>query len=136
MSCPDDSSTLEEEEAQHPEPQTMDTEPEWGEESEDGARQTDQEDEVEPNRWWHPQDWEAVMEGSEGLVYDDPQLDSNTMVMEVDGPQRPALLPHTPRHAAPHMLGLPIEHIPPLEVAITHRDAVEVHVDEAELDNL
>ena len=51
VSCPDDSSMSEEEEAQHPEPQTMDTEPEWEEESEDGARQTDPEEEVEPNRW-------------------------------------------------------------------------------------
>ena len=71
VSCPDDSSTLEEEEAQHPEQQTMDTEPKWEEESEDRARQTDLEEEAEPNRWWHLQDWEAVMEGSERLAYDD-----------------------------------------------------------------
>ena len=56
VSCPDDSSTSEEEEVQHPEPQTTDTEHEWGEESEDGARQTDHEEEVEPNRWQHPWD--------------------------------------------------------------------------------
>ena len=72
MSCPNNSSTLEEQEVQHPEPQTTDTEPEWGEESEDGARQTDPEEEVEPNRWRHPWDWKAVMEGLEGLAYDDP----------------------------------------------------------------
>ena len=51
VSCLDDYSTLEEEEAWHPKPQTMDTEPEWEEESEDGARWTDPEEEVEPNRW-------------------------------------------------------------------------------------
>ena len=72
VSCTDDSSTLEEEEVQHPKLQTTDTEPEQGEESEDGARQTDHEEEVEPNRWWHLHDWETVMEVSEGLAYDDP----------------------------------------------------------------
>ena len=49
VSCPDDSSTSEEEEAWHPELQTTDTEPKWEEESEDGAGQTDLEEEVEPN---------------------------------------------------------------------------------------
>ena len=72
VSCPDDSPMSEEEEAQHPEPKTMDTKPEWGEESEDGARQTDLEEEAEPNRRWCLWDWEAVMEGLEGLAYDDP----------------------------------------------------------------
>ena len=136
VSCPNDFSTLEEEEARHSELQNMDTEPEWEEESEDGARQTDPEEEAKPNRWQHPHDWEAVMEGSEGLAYDDPQLDSDVTVMGADGPRGPALSPHTPRRAAPHMLRLPMDHMPPLEVAITHGDAMEVHVDEAELDNL
>ena len=68
MSCPDDSCTSEEEEVQHPKLQTTNTEPKWGEESEDGARQTYQEEEAEPNRWLCPWDWEAVMEGSEGLA--------------------------------------------------------------------
>ena len=72
VSCPDNSSTSEEEEVQHPKLQTMDTEPEQEEESEDGARQTDPEEEAEPNRRRCPWDWEAVMEGSEGLAYDDP----------------------------------------------------------------
>ena len=86
---------LEEEEVQHPELLTMDTEPEWGEESEDRARQTDQVEEVEPNRQWHSWDWKAVMEGSEGLAYDDPQSDSDTVVTGVDCPQGPVLSPHT-----------------------------------------
>ena len=98
VSWPNDSSTSEEEEAQHPEPPTTDTEPEWGEESEDGARQTDQEEEAEPNRWQCSWDWEAVIEGSEGIAYDDLWLDSNAMVMGVGCPQGPALLPHTPSH--------------------------------------
>ena len=80
VSCPDDSSTSEEEEAQHPEPQTMDSEAEWEEESEDGTRQTDPEEEAEPNRRQSLQDWEAVMEGSEGLAYDNLQLDSDATV--------------------------------------------------------
>ena len=50
VSCPDNSSTLEEEEVWHPKVQTTDTEPEREEESEDGAGQTDLEEEAEPNR--------------------------------------------------------------------------------------
>ena len=85
------------------------------------------------------------MEGGNGLAYDDLWSDSNTTVMGVDGPQGPALSlhdeaanhpPHTLRCAAPHMPGSPMDHMPPLEAAITSRDAVEVHVDETELDNL
>ena len=122
---------------QHPEPQTTDTEPEQGEESEDEARHTDPEEEVEPNRWRHSRDWEAVMEGSEELAYDDPQLDSDATVMGVDCPQGPALLPHTPRRAVPHMPGLPMmDHLPPLEAAIASTDAMVVHMEESELDNL
>ena len=96
------------------------------------AGQTDPEEEVEPNRRRHPWDWEAVMEGSEGLAYDDPWSDSVTTVIGVDCPQGPALLPHTTRC----MPGLPMDHLLPLEVAIVSGDAVEVHMDEAELDNL
>ena len=123
----------------------MDTAPEQEEESEDGARQTDPEKEAEPNRQRCLQDWEAIMEESEGLAYDDLQSDSNATVMGADSPQGSALslhdeasncLSHTPRHAAPHMLGSPMDHMPPLEAAIASGDAIEVHVDEAELDNL
>ena len=85
------------------------------------------------------------MEGLEGLAYDDPQSDSDAMVTGVDGRQGPALSLHdeaanpplhTLRHVAPHMLGLPMNHMPPLEVAVAGRDPIEVHVDETELDNL
>ena len=34
------------------------------------------------------------------------------------------------------MPGSPMDHIPPLEVAIARGDAMEEHVDEAKLDNL
>ena len=86
------------------------------------------------------------MEGSEGLAYDDPQSDSDATVMVVDGLQGPALSlhdeatnpppPHTLRHAARCMPGSPMDHMPPLEAATTGGDTIEVHVDEAELDNL
>ena len=85
------------------------------------------------------------MEGSEGLVYDDPQLDSDATVMGADGLQGPTLSlhgkatnppPHTLRRVAPHMPGSLMDHMPLLEVAIAGRDTIEVHVDKAELDNL
>ena len=88
------------------------------------------------------------MEGAEGLAYDDPwsdSMNSTAMMTEADGLQGPALSlhdeatnhpPHTLRRATLHMPGSPIDHMPPLEVAITSRDAIEVHVDEAKLDNL
>ena len=43
---------------------------------------------------------------------------------------------HIPRRATPHMPRSPMDEMPPLEVAITSRDTVEVHVDEDELNNL
>ena len=63
VSWPNNSFTSEEEEEeeQDPEPLTTDAELEWGEESEDRARQMDLDEEGEPNRQWHSQDWEAVM---------------------------------------------------------------------------
>ena len=109
----------------------MDTKPEWGEENEDGARETDLE-EAEPNRQWCLQDWEAVMEGSEGLAYDDLQSDSDATLMGVDCPWGPAFSPHTLSHAIPHMPGSPMDRMPPMEAAIT----VEVHVNKSKLDDL
>ena len=142
VSCPSEDSTSEEE-AWHPDPLTTDMDPKWEDESEAG--QTDLEEEAEPNRWRHPWDWEAIMEGSKGLAYDDLWLDSDTMVMGADGLQGPALSlcdkaanppPLTLRHAVPRMLGSRMDYMPPLERAITSGDAIEVHVDEADLDNL
>ena len=132
VSWPDDSSTSEEEEVQHPEPLTMDTKPEWGEESEDGARQTNLGEEVQPNRWQCSLDWEAGMELSEGLAYNDPRSDSDAMGTGADCPWGPALSPHTPSHATLHMPGSPMDRLPPMEVAI----AVEVHMNESELEDL
>ena len=104
-----------------PKPPTTDTELKWGEESEDGARKTDLEEQGEPNRQWHWWDWEAVMGEMEKLAYDDPRSDSDAMVMGVDCQGGPALLPHTPSHVTLHVLGLP------MEVAVT----MEVHVKES-----
>ena len=50
VSCPDDSSTLEEEEAQHRNPWTTDTEPKHDDESVDGADQND------PRKKWSQTD--------------------------------------------------------------------------------
>ena len=94
----------------------MDVEPERGEENEEGARQMEQEDEQEPNRQWCLQDWEAVMGEEERLAFDDPQSDSNTTVMGVDG--------HSLRHLILHEPGSPME------------VAVEVHMREAKLEDL
>ena len=106
----------EEEEEQDPEPLTTDTKLEQDEENEEGARQMDQEEEREPNRWQRLWDWEAVMGEEERLAYDDLQSDSNAMVMGVDG--------HSPRRLTPCVPGSPME------------VAVEVHVRESKLENL
>ena len=111
----DNTSTSEEE--QDLEPPTTDAKHKRGEESEEGARQMDQEEEREPNRqWWCSWDWEAVMGEEERLAYDDPWSDSNAMVMGTDG--------HSPRRLTPCMPGSSME------------VAVEVHVRESELEDL
>ena len=99
VSCPgnDSSTSVEEEEAWHSDTQgtnpPTDTDPKLGDESEDGVgRQTDPEDAVEGNQWWHPQNWEAIMEEAEGLAYDDLQSDSDTTVMGADGSQGPDII--------------------------------------------
>ena len=113
---------------QDPELPTMDTE-EWGKESEDGARQTDLKEGVEPDRQRRSQDWEAVMEGSQGLAYDDPWSDSGAMMMGVDCPWGTTSSPPTWSPATLHMPGSPMDQLPPME-------AMEVHVDESELEDL
>ena len=101
VSCPgnDSSTSVEEEEVWHSVTQStnppMDTDPEVGDDSEDGAGgQTDLEDAAERNRWWHPRNWVAIMEEAEGLAYDDPWSDSDATVMGADGSQGPALSLH------------------------------------------
>ena len=99
----------------------MDTDPEVGDEREDGAgRQTGPGDAAERDQWWHPWNWEAAMEEAKGLAYDDPWSDSDAMVTGADGSQGPELSlcnkpidspPNTPRSLALHMLGLPMEHM-------------------------
>ena len=61
------------------------------------------------------------MEGSQGLAYDDPQSDSDAMVMGVDCPRGPASSPHTWSPVTLCMLGSPMDQLPPME-------AVEVHM--------
>ena len=72
-------------------------------------------------------------------------MDSMATVMGADNSQGPALSLcdeainrplHTLRSAVPHMPGLPMDQMPPLEVATAGGDAIEVHVDEAELEDL
>ena len=147
----DDSSTsAEEEEAWHfdtpcTNPPT-DTDPNVGDESEDGARgQTSPGDAVERDQRQCPWNWEAAMKEAKGLAYDDPWSDSNATIMGADGSQGPELPsrdepagfpPNTPRSLTPPLLELPMEHMPPLEPAVTGMDAVEVHIDKEEFNNL
>ena len=85
------------------------------------------------------------MEELEGLAYDDPCSDSDAIIMGVDGPQGPQLSlhdepvdspPNTPRVSASRSLGLPMEHMLLLVPAIAGVETVEVHVTEAELDDI
>ena len=101
------------------------------------------------NRHQHPQNWEAVMEESEGPAYDNPCSSSDATVMEADSLPRPQLsshdestnsLPNTSRGLAPCLLGSPMEQMPPLVPEVTNpasgMDTVEVHVPQAELNDL
>ena len=85
------------------------------------------------------------MEEAKGLAYDDPWSDSDATVMGVDGPQGSELSlcdeptdspPNTPMSLAPPSPGSPMEHMLPLEPTVTSVDAVEVHIDEEELNDL
>ena len=167
MSCPsDDSSTtsIEGEELWHSDAPTTnlptDTDHEAGDESEEpiGSEegvdwQMSPGDEAETNmctnRCWHPLNWEAIMEESEGLAYDDPRSNSNATIMGADGLLGPQLSlhdepadspPNTLRGSAPHLPGSTMEQMPLLVPTATKpasgMDTVEVHVPEAELDDL
>ena len=129
VSWPKDSSMSEEgEDVQDPEPPTTDTE-EWGDECEDGARQADLKEGVEPDRRRCSRDWESVMEGSQGLAYDDPWSDSDAMMMGAECLWGTVSSPPTQGPATPRMPGSPMDQLPLME-------AVEVHVNEAELEDL
>ena len=141
---------MEEEEAWHSDTQStnppIDTDPEAGDESENGVGgHTDLEDAAERNRWWWSWNWEAIMEEAEGLAYNDPWSDSNATVTGVDGSQGPGLSlcdeatsspPNTLRSSAPCTPGSPMVHMPLLETTVASGDAVMVHINEEELDNL
>ena len=125
-----------------------------GEEREEGADgQMSPRDEAETNlhtnRCWCSQNWEAIMEESEGLAYDDPHSSSNATIMGADSLPGPPLSsheesanspPNTLRGSALHSLGLPMEQMLPLVPAVTMPasgiDTVEVHIPQSELDNL
>ena len=97
----------------------------------------------------HQQNWEAVIEESEGLAYDDPCSSSDATITGADSPPGPQLSshdesadspPNTSRGLAPHSPGSPMEQMPPLVPTVatlaSGMDTVEVHVPQAELDNL
>ena len=145
-----DSSTSEEgEESWHLDAPSTDEEEAGNEGEERADRQTSPGDEAETdtrtNQCQHPQNWEAIMEESEGLAYDDPHSNSDATITGADSPKGPQLsscdepadsLPNTPRGSASHSPGSPMEHMPPLVPAVASVDMVIVHVTEAELDDL
>ena len=138
----------------------MDTDHEAGEESKepvgsekgaDGQTSPGEGAEANPctDRRRCSQNWEAFMEESEGLAYNDPCSSSDATIMGVDSPPGPPLsscdesansLPTTLRGSAPHSPGSPMEQIPPLVPTVTTlasgMDTVEVHLPQSELDNL
>ena len=95
------------------------------------------------------QNWESVMEESEGLAYDDPHSISDATIMGVDSPPVPPLSSHdesgnssptTLRGLALRSLRLPMEQMLLLVPTVTTldfgTDTVEVHIPQLELDNL
>ena len=117
--------------------------------------------EEEVNRWMSPgegaqasprtdqcqrsQNWESIMEESEGLPYNNPR----STIMGVDSPSVPPLSscdesgnspPTTSRGSVPCSPGSPMEEMPLLVPAVTTPasgvDTIEVHVLQSELDNL
>ena len=133
MSCPGDDSSMtsvEGEESWHSDaPSTsppMDTDREAGNESKEPIGSEEGVDgQMSPgdeagtnmctNRCQCPQNWEAVMEESERLAYNDPRSGSNATVMGVDSPPGLQLSPHDksanspPQDSAPHSPGSPME---------------------------
>ena len=89
-----------------------------GQDDENRASLTSLEEGMAPDRWWHSQDWEAVMEGLQGLAYDGPQSDSDATMTGAGCPQGAMSPPSTQGSGTPHM------------------EAVEVYMGEAELEGL
>ena len=97
------------------------------------------------------QNWESVMEESEGLAFDDLHSGSDITITGVDSPSAPPSspcdksgdsLPTMSRGSAPHSQESPMEagEMPLLTTMVTmpasSADAVKVHVSQSELDNL
>ena len=73
---------------------------------------------MEPDRWRHSWDREAVMEGSQGPAYDDPQSDSDATMTGAGCLWRTTSLPSIRGPATLRM------------------EAMEVHMSKAELEGL
>ena len=78
---------------------------------------------IDPHQ--HSQNWESIMEESEGLAFDDPHSGSDTTITGVDSPSAPPFSPHDEsgdslptrsRGSAPHSERSPLEAggMPPL----------------------
>ena len=94
----------------------VDMESEGPEGSEDVSRQKspeeDGKDSPHIDQCQHSRNWESIMEGSEGLAFDDPHSGSDTTVMGVDSPSAPHYLNVMSREI-PHPPGrwvLPLPH--------------------------
>ena len=100
---------------------------------------------------WHSQNWESIMEESEGLAFDDPHSDSDTTITRVHSTAVPLSSPHDElgdspptrsRGSAPHTQGslMEAEGMPLLmaraATLASGADAMEVHVSQSELDSL
>ena len=99
----------------------------------------------------HSRNWESIMEGYEGLAFDDPRSGSDTTITGTDSPSAPPFSPHDEsgdspltrsRGFASRSLGLPMEAggmlplIPMVTTPTFGADMVEVHVPQSKLDNL
>ena len=167
MSCPgDDLSTtsMEGEESQFSDAPSMsphmDMDREVGEESEEPIGREEEangqmspgegiEESLHTDQWQCSQNWEPIMEESEGLAYNDPCSSSDATVTGVDSPPMPPLSSRdesgnspltTLRGLAPHSPGLPMEQmlllVPTVTIPASGVDTVEVHIPQSELDNL
>ena len=169
VSSPDDDTSTtsmeEEEESQFSSPSTspqMDIDCEADEESErakgskgdmSGWKSTEESVEASPHidQCRHTQNWESVMEESEGLAFDNSCSETDTTITGVDSPSGPLSSPHDKsgdspptmsRGSAPRSQESPMEagKMPPLTATVitpaSSADAVEVHVSQSKLENL
>ena len=99
----------------------------------------------------HSQNWESIIEESEGLAFDEPRSGSDTTVTEANSPSAPLFSSHDEsgdspptrsRGSAPHSQGSPMQAgemlllMAMVATLASGVDAEEVHVSQSELDNL